>query len=73
MRRKFRPIAMKAHPSFYSKLEDIRREYQEVNGIVLTVPQATKFISERIQHMKVPKIELFGGKRCLRRKQIQQI
>ena len=73
MRRNYKPVVMKAHPSFYSRLEEIRKEYKEVNGISLTVPQATKFISERIQHMKVPKIDIFGGGRCLRKRQTQQI
>ena len=73
MRRKFRPVIVAVHPDFYSKLESMQKEYKEINGLRMTLTQATGMIAKNIQNLKVPKIDILGGGRCLRKKQIQQI
>jgi len=52
--RKIRPVIIGAHPSFYDKMELIRKEYQKA-GIKLSQVQLTNIIGKKI---RIPKINL---------------
>jgi hypothetical protein len=56
--RRLRPVTIGAHPSLYSKMEELRKMYQS-KGINLSQMQLTDLISKRI---RLPnKIDLIGG------------
>ena len=60
MARRVRSITIGSHPSLYSKMEELRKMYQDQAGIKLSQMEATNILSKRIN---LPtKINLFGGK-----------
>jgi len=60
MVRRIKPIIIGTHPSLYSKMEELRKMYQDQAGMKLSQMELTNILSKRI---KMPtKINLFGGK-----------
>ncbi len=60
MARRVRSITIGSHPSLYSKMEELRKMYQDQAGIKLSQMEATNILSKRIN--MPTKINLFGGK-----------
>ena len=58
MARRLRPIIIGTHPSLYSKMEELRKTYQEQAGIKLSQMELTNILSKRIT--MPTKINLFG-------------
>lgn len=59
--RKLRPVTIGVHPSFYAKMEAIRKRYEE-NGIKMSQIDLTNIIGKKIKKIKIPVINLIGGK-----------
>ena len=60
MVRRVRAITIGSHPSLYSKMEELRKMYQDQAGIKLSQIEITNILSKRIN--TPTKINLFGGK-----------
>ena len=60
MRRRIKSITIGSHPSLYSKMEELRKMYQDQAGIKLSQMEVTNILSKRI-NMPI-KINIFGGK-----------
>jgi len=60
MRRKIKSITIGSHPSLYSKMEELRKMYQDQAGIKLSQIEITNILSKRIN--MPTKIDIFGGK-----------
>jgi len=60
MARRIKSITIGSHPSLYSKMEELRKMYQDQAGIKLSQIEATNILSKRIN--MPTKINLFGGK-----------
>ncbi len=60
MARRIRPITIGTHPSLYSKMEELKKMYQDQAGIRLSQMEITNILSKRIT--MPTKINLFGGK-----------
>jgi len=60
MARRIKSVTIGSHPSLYSKMEELRKMYQDQAGIKLSQIEATNILSKRI---RMPtKINLFGVK-----------
>jgi len=60
MARRIKPIIIGTHPSLYSKMEELRKMYQDQAGMKLSQMELTNILSKRI---RMPtKINIFGGK-----------
>ena len=60
MARRIKSITIGSHPSLYSKMEELRKMYQDQAGIKLSQIEITNILSKRIN--MPTKIKLFGGK-----------
>ncbi len=60
MVRRTKAITIGTHPSLYSKMEELRKMYQDQAGIKLSQIEVTNILSKRIN--MPTKINLFGGK-----------
>ncbi len=60
MARRIKSITIGSHPSLYSKMEELRKMYQDQAGIKLSQIEVTNILSKRIN--MPTKINLFGGK-----------
>ena len=60
MTRRIKSITIGSHPSLYSKMEELRKMYQDQAGIKLSQIEVTNILSKRIN--MPTKINLFGGK-----------
>ncbi len=60
MARRIKSITIGSHPSLYSKMEELRKMYQDQAGIKLSQIEITNILSKRIN--MPTKINLFGGK-----------
>ena len=60
MTRRIKSITIGSHPSLYSKMEELRKMYQDQAGIKLSQIEITNILSKRIN--MPTKINLFGGK-----------
>ncbi len=60
MARRIKSITIGSHPSLYSKMEELRKMYQDQAGIKLSQMEVTNILSKRIN--MPTKINLFGGK-----------
>jgi len=60
MVRRIKSITIGSHPSLYSKMEELRKMYQDQAGIKLSQMEVTNILSKRINMPK--RINLFGGK-----------
>ena len=60
MVRRVRAITIGSHPSLYSKMEELRKMYQDQAGVKLSQMELTNILSKRIT--MPTKINLFGGK-----------
>jgi len=60
MVRRIKSITIGSHPSLYSKMEELRKMYQDQAGIKLSQIEITNILSKRIN--MPTKINLFGGK-----------
>ena len=59
MARRIKSITIGSHPSLYSKMEELRKMYQDQAGIKLSQIEITNILSKRIN--MPTKINLFGG------------
>ncbi len=60
MVRRIKSITIGSHPSLYSKMEELRKMYQDQAGIKLSQMEVTNILSKRIN--MPTKINIFGGK-----------
>ncbi len=60
MARRIKSITIGSHPSLYSKMEELRKMYQDQAGIKLSQMEVTNILSKRIN--MPTKINIFGGK-----------
>jgi len=67
MVRRIKSITIGSHPSLYSKMEELRKMYQDQAGIKLSQMEVTNILSKRI-NMPI-KINIFGGKNVKKNKQ----
>lgn len=63
-----KPVCVQLHPSFYNKMEDYRKEYQEKQGIKLSQVQVSNIMAKRLRVPKLKRIDLIGGKNALTKK-----
>jgi len=66
MTRRIKSITIGSHPSLYSKMEELRKMYQDQAGIKLSQIEITNILSKRIN--MPTKINLFGGKNVKKNK-----
>ena len=66
MARRIKSITIGSHPSLYSKMEELRKMYQDQAGIKLSQIEITNILSKRIN--MPTKINLFGGKNVKKNK-----
>ena len=66
MARRIKSITIGSHPSLYSKMEELRKMYQDQAGIKLSQMEVTNILSKRI-NMPI-KINIFGGKNVKKNK-----
>jgi len=66
MARRIKSITIGSHPSLYSKMEELRKMYQDQAGIKLSQMEVTNILSKRIN--MPTKINLFGGKNVKKNK-----
>jgi len=59
MVRRIKAITIGSHPSLYSKMEELRKMYQDQAGIKLSQMELTNILSKRIN--MPTKINIFGG------------
>jgi len=67
MARRIKSVTIGSHPSLYSKMEELRKMYQDQAGIKLSQMEVTNILSKRI-NMPI-KINIFGGKNVKKNKQ----
>ena len=60
MARRIKSITIGSHPSLYSKMEELRKMYQDQAGIKLSQMEVTNILSKRIN--MPTKINIFGVK-----------
>ena len=60
MARRIKSVTIGSHPSLYSKMEELRKMYQDQAGIKLSQMEVTNILSKRIN--MPTKINIFGGK-----------
>jgi len=58
-RNRVKSVCVNVHPSFYEKMELVRKELKEKNNLNLSQVEVTNILSKRI---RMPKINLFGLK-----------
>lgn len=63
--RRLRPVIIGAHPQFYNKMEMIRKQFQEREGIRLSQMQLTDLMARKIN---VNSINLFGGRNAKKKR-----
>ena len=66
MARRIKSVTIGSHPSLYSKMEELRKMYQDQAGIKLSQMEVTNILSKRIN--MPTKINLFGGKNVKKNK-----
>ena len=66
MVRRIKSITIGSHPSLYSKMEELRKMYQDQAGIKLSQIEITNILSKRIN--MPTKINIFGGKNVKKNK-----
>ena len=66
MARRIKSITIGSHPSLYSKMEELRKMYQDQAGIKLSQMEITNILSKRID--MPTRINLFGGKNAKKNK-----
>ncbi len=66
MVRRIKSITIGSHPSLYSKMEELRKMYQDQAGIKLSQMEVTNILSKRIN--MPTKINIFGGKNVKKNK-----
>ncbi len=66
MARRIKSVTIGSHPSLYSKMEELRKMYQDQAGIKLSQMEVTNILSKRI-NMPI-KINIFGGKNVKKNK-----
>jgi len=66
MARRIKSITIGSHPSLYSKMEELRKMYQDQAGIKLSQMEVTNILSKRIN--MPTKINIFGGKNVKKNK-----
>ncbi len=57
--RRLKPVIIGSHPSLYSKMEELRKMYQDNAGVRLSQMQLTNMIAQRVRMPKT--IDLIGG------------
>jgi len=60
MARRIKSVTIGSHPSLFSKMEELRKMYQDQAGIKLSQIEITNILSKRIN--MPTKINIFGGK-----------
>ena len=60
MVRRIKSVTIGSHPSLFSKMEELRKMYQDQAGIKLSQIEITNILSKRIN--MPTKINIFGGK-----------
>jgi len=60
--RRLKPVHILAHPSLYEKIDEIRRNFKEVNGIDINLTQASDLMARGMRKTKIPKINFKGRK-----------
>ena len=66
MARRIKSVTIGSHPSLYSKMEELRKMYQDQAGIKLSQMEVTNILSKRIN--MPTKINIFGGKNVKKNK-----
>lgn len=59
---KVKPVCIMVHPSFYDKMETMRRAYNDKGVLNLSQVQLTNIIAKRIRTPVIPNYVLEGGK-----------
>lgn len=56
--RRTRAVHITAHPEFYDKLNELRKQYQKINGRSISLTEASRIIAKNIKTLTIPTLNL---------------